>query len=299
MTIWPKIPTDVRGFVRRAFGEANRQVTELIWHVPNVRETSLDDQLINALTPRRAPTKLPSGAVVEMDIHNIGGLRHLYSWETADIAILVFIYRDQHLVAQKIGLLQSKRMYPENGDVEDTDRVGFAYGMNKMLHKSQTSPLRLINRKYIFNEDCSYLSIKHGDKQIDTIDTHNREFGESIYYLLYMPPTLPSTVHYPLVSHKRLSSQFDFGCLVYPAPLVHEVLAKLKKGRSPTHRQLTEMAGGKQVARLETWVADSLLICKAGQQFDSDKEEQVSRMLERRTGPIAASIAISIALPPE
>jgi len=299
MPIWPKIPSDVRAFVRRAFSEANRQVTELIWHVPNVRETSLDDQLISALIPQRAPTRLPSGAVIEMDIHNIGGLRRLYSWETADIAILVFIYRDQHLVAQKIGLLQSKRMFPLNGDVDDADPVGFAYGMNRMLRSFQTSPLRLVNRKYEFNQDCSYSSIKAGDDQIKTIDSHNASFGESIYYLLYTPPTLPSAVLYPVVTRRRLPYKFDSGCLIYPASLLHGVLAKLEKGRSPTHLQLMEAAVGEQVSRLEAWVANSLLICKVGQPFGSDREEQVHLMLERRTGPIAAAIAISIALPPD
>jgi hypothetical protein len=75
---WPVIPKDAIEYFRRAFAEANRVATEHIVNVPNIRETSLDDVLVNALIPFSSPKRLQSGAVVEMDIHNIGGLRHVY-----------------------------------------------------------------------------------------------------------------------------------------------------------------------------------------------------------------------------
>jgi hypothetical protein len=101
MSTWPVIPDDAIGHFRNAFAEANRQATELLFNVPNVRESTLDDYFVNALIPESPPRKLPSGAIVEMDIHNIGGLRRLYSWETADIAVLVFIYPGNNLIAKK------------------------------------------------------------------------------------------------------------------------------------------------------------------------------------------------------
>ncbi|MBX5173347.1 hypothetical protein HJB84_26350 [Rhizobium sp. NZLR1b] len=112
MLNWPGIPDDAIEFFYKVFAEANRIVSERLINVPNMRETSLDDGLIEAIIPSCAPRLLPSGAVVQMDVRNIGGLRRLYSWETADIAILVFVYRAEALIAQKIGLLQSKRLYP-------------------------------------------------------------------------------------------------------------------------------------------------------------------------------------------
>src|SRR5215467_8019358 len=84
---WPAIPSDAIEYFRQAFFEANRIATEHIVNVPNIRETSLDDVLVNALIPFSPPKRLRSGAVVEMDIHNIGG-RRVYRWETADIAVL-------------------------------------------------------------------------------------------------------------------------------------------------------------------------------------------------------------------
>jgi hypothetical protein len=113
---WPVIPADAIAWFRQAFAEANRHVTESILNLPTIRETSLDDSFITALIPSSAPTLLPSGAVVKMDIHNVGGLRRVQRWEVADIAAVVFIYRNGKLIARKIALLQSKRLYPENKD---------------------------------------------------------------------------------------------------------------------------------------------------------------------------------------
>jgi hypothetical protein len=48
---------------------------------------------------------------------------------------------------------------------------------------------------------------------------------------------------------------------------------------------------------LESWVADLVLQCRLGKRFDDGMQEKVSMLLERRSGPIGAAIAISIALP--
>src|SRR5262249_20133724 len=146
-----------------------------------------------------------------------------------------------------------------------------------------------------FNEECLYGSLRNGDEQIGAIEHHNQEFGESVYYLLYTPPTLPLAVSYPVVSRHTLS-EFEKGCLVFPVSIVHEILNGLEKGKSPSHRQISS-ARQDGWSRLEVWAADLLLTCKVGQQFGKDKKRLVATMLERRSGPIAAAIAISIALP--
>jgi hypothetical protein len=150
MKPWPAIPKDAIEYFRSAFADANRIATERILNVPNIRETSLDDALVDALIPFSPPKRLRSGAVVEMDIHNIGGLRRIYRWETADIAVLVFIYRGRRMVAQKIGLLRTKRLFPKNNDVLDDDPEGFRYGMNAFLNRDAQSPLAVLNRQFVF-----------------------------------------------------------------------------------------------------------------------------------------------------
>jgi hypothetical protein len=290
---WPVLPKDVIAWFRSAFYRANRSTTERLLNVPNIRETSLDDGLIEALIPHSAPHRLPSGTVVEMQIHNIGGLRRMGSWETADIAVLVFVYRRGILVAQKIGLLQSKRLYPHNGDVDDNDPVGFRYGLNGMLRRDPGSVLGKLDRVFRFDSDCEYGAIKAGDAQPSIIADLNAKFEEAVYYLFYNPPALPTEVCYPLKGYLK-APRPPLGCRVYRAPEIDAVLATLKNGQSPTIGQLE--AKTESDWRLEHWAADLLLRCKVGQRIGGNREELVGRLIERRSGPIGAAIAVSIDL---
>ena len=295
MEPWPEIPDDVVDWFRSVFSDANRRVCERLINVPNIRETSLDDGLIEAVIPHSAPRILPSGTVVEMVIHNIGGLRRLYHWETADIAVLVFVYRAGYLLSQKIGMLQSKRLYPDNNDVDDDDAVSFTYGMNKFLHRDPKSPLGQVHRKFDFNCACVYANLTAGSEQVNAISQMNKEFGDSVYYLLYNPPNVPIAVRYPVEVYQPIV-QCPLGCRVYSMEDVNSILAKLKKG-SPPSLGLLEEGSLSSNWRLETWAADLLLKCKVGQIFGEDRQQLVSRLLERRSGPIGAAIAVSIALP--
>jgi len=83
---------------------------------------------------------------------------------------------------------------------------------------------------------------------------------------------------------------------VFLSKEVHAVLDTLKKGHSPTLKAIME-DGMASKWRLEEWIADHLLTCKVGQRFDDSNKEDVKRLLVRRTGPIGAAIAVSIALP--
>jgi hypothetical protein len=294
MNPWPAIPSDAIEHFRSAFAEANRIATERILNVPNIRETSLDDALVDALIPFSPPTRLRSGAVVKMDIHNIGGLRRLQHWETADISVLVFIYHGRQLIAQKIGMLQTKRLFPENNDVMDDDPEGFKYGMNAFLNRDSHSPLAILNRDFVFNRSCLYASLQAGSDQIEHIDTLNQRFGESIFYMFYKPSSVPVTIRYPVQS-RRLVTSVKLGCRVFFSKEVHAVLGTLGRNHSPNLGAIVK-GGAASNWRLEERVADHLLACKIGQRFD-DRQKEVHDILIRRTGPIGAAIAVSIALP--
>src|SRR5262249_27844258 len=108
------------------------------------------------------------------------------------------------------------------------------------------------------------------------------------------PSTVPITIKYPVKARRQIKNA-KLGCRVFLSREVHAVLDALEEGHSPTLKLIT--AGGPTSNwRLESWVADLLLQCKAGRQFDGSAHEKVSRLLERRSGPIGAAIAISIAL---
>jgi hypothetical protein len=276
-------------------------------NLPNIRETSLDDGLIEALIPDSAPTLLPSGAIVRMDTHNIGGLRRLGGpswdwdrpfrgrWETADIAILVFVYRGDTLVAKKIGLLQSKRLYPDNNDVDDDDEAGFRFGMNAFLGRDEHQAVGALHRSFSFTDDCIYGAIHAGDNQIQLIDQLNRDFGKAVYYLLYNPAQVPCSVTYPL-RQRTTVTETSAGCRVLDADQVHAVLASLTQGESPSYASFTS-GDVTNNWPLETWAADLLLTCKVGEQFNDDRDSRVHYFLERRSGPIGAALAASITLP--
>jgi hypothetical protein len=302
---WPQIPEDVVAWFRSVFAHANARVSERLVNVPNIRETSLDDGLIEALIPDTAPTLLPSGTIVRMDTHNIGGLRRLGGrhwdfpfhrrWETADIAVLVFVYRRETLIAKKVGLLQSKRLYPDNNDVEDEDEIGFLYGMNAFIRKESTQAIGSLHRTFSFDESCIYGAITAGSDQIGSIERLNKNFGRVVYYLLYNPHVIPLVVSYPLKERIQIEGP-AIGCRVYDADHVHLALSDLGKGQSPTFAMIRR-AGTTSDWPLETWAADLLLTCKVGRQFDDAQDSAVHYFLERRTGPIGAALAASITLP--
>lgn len=309
MEEWPAIPGDVVSWFRSVFSDANRKVCERLANLPNIRETSLDDGLIEALLPDSAPTLLPSGSIVRMDTHNVGGLRRLGGepwdwdrpsrgrWETADIAILVFIYRREKLIAKKIGLLQSKRLYPDNKDVDDEDEVGFRYGMNVFLRREDQQALGTLHRNFSFTNDCVYGAIQAGHRQIKLIDDLNRDFGKAVYYLLYNPPQIPFTVSYPLRERTRVE-KCEVGCRVFDSDHIHQSLSGLPDGTAPTFGMVNS-AGAASNWSLETWAADMLLTCQVGERFEDTQDERVRYLLERRSGPIGAALAASITLPDE
>jgi hypothetical protein len=303
MNPWPRLPEDVITWFRSVFAEANRRVCERLVNVPNIRETSLDDGLIEALIPDTAPMLLPSGAIVRMDTHNIGGLRRLGGpfwdmplrrWETADIAILVFVYRGASLVAKKVGLLQSKRLYPSNNDVDGDDEIGLLHGMNAFIRRQDHQAIGTLHRTFVFDENCRYGAVHAGSDQMASIDRLNREFGKAVYYLFYNPHIMPFSVSYPLRERIRVGSP-AVGCRVVDADQTHHAITSLGEGQSPTFAAITR-AGAASDWPLETWAADLLLTCQVGQAFDDSRDAAVRYFLERRSGPIGTALAASITL---
>ena len=293
---WINIPDDVIVWFRDAFAEANRIVAENLLNVPNIREPTLDDAFVQALIPRSAPTLLASGAIVRMDIHNLGGLRRVTRWEVADIGIVVFVFQGGNVVARKIALLQAKRLFPRNKAVDDDDPVGFQYGFNALLRRDPSPVSMALVRKFNFDTKCVYGAVSAGSDQMEAIDNFVKRSGHSVDYLLYNPPSLPVSIVYPLTSRQTVNLHPPTGCRVVPLAAMHAVLATLAEGKSPSFGQIAEHtkdAGW----RVEHWAADLLLKCKVGRQYDATQEDAILPIIERRSGPIGAAIAVSIELP--
>ena len=290
----PPLPDDVIGWFRDRFEEANRSVTENLINNPNARETTLDDALLAPLQKRQAPVAFPSGTVVQMSVHNIGGLRRLYRWEVADIGVLVTVSRGGAVQGQKIGVLQAKRLYPRNNDVLDEDPEGFRSGLNELLFPDPASALAKMRTTFEFDESCRYGALPSGDDQSQTIEDFNQKFGPAVSYLFYNPADVPDTMHFPSTAYRTLVDPPPLGARVVVASDVHAVLAGLKTGQTPTLADIRNAT--RQHSRLEEW-AEDLLRCNVGVPFDRSKDDIVERLLVRRSGPIGAVIAFSVALP--
>jgi hypothetical protein len=252
--------------------------------------------LIHSLIQQSAPIRLDSGAVVRLDIHNIGGLRRVARWEIGDIGILVFVIHRGSLVGRKIAVLQAKRLYPSTGDVEEEDPVGFRYGMNAFLRGEESPTSMLLAKTFAFDKQSSYGALRAGSEQQMAIKAFEDRFGRSVYYLFYNPPVVPLTVQYPLEAYLKLESEPELGARVLPTAEVHKVLDDLAEGKAPTLRELTASSptGG---WRLEAWAADLLLTCREGRPYATPDEAGIQLLVERRSGPIGAAIAVKIELP--
>ena len=289
----PPLPEDVITWFRDRFEEANCSVTENLVNNPNARETTLDDALLASLQKRQAPVQFPSGTVVQMSVHNIGGLRRLYRWEVADIGVIVTVSQAGVVQGQKIGVLQAKRLYPRNNDVLDDDPEGFRYGLNAFLFPEPSSALAKMRTTFEFNEDCHYRALLSRGDQSQIIKDFNQKFGPAVSYLFYNPESVPDTMHFPSTAYRTIPDPPPLGARVVEAKDVHAVLENLANGQTPT---LAEVQNGTQRhSRLEEW-AEDILRCRVGVPFDRSKDNIVESLIMRRSGPIGAVIALSIAL---
>ncbi len=80
---------DVLAYVYDLFAQANVRVTAKLDRMPTIHEESLDLALIEALSDAVGPHVLPSGAVVDLEAHFVGGGWHWERWEIADLGIIV------------------------------------------------------------------------------------------------------------------------------------------------------------------------------------------------------------------
>ncbi len=293
---WPNVPGDVSDWIRAIMRASNDDVTERLVNQPNVREPSLDDALINKMSQFAAPKALPSGAVVMLEVHNIGGLRQFDKWELADIAFVVHISIKGKPLDQKIGLLQSKRLYPENYDVDVDDPISFQQGLNGLIEPHSGNTLSKLQRKFEFLDTSQYGAISCPDDQLDRIEKFHKKFGEAIYYLLYNPSEVPFEVSLPATTYQVVNFPPE-GARIVRTESISQAIAEIgKSSKGPSIGGIKKIAGD-DYWRLENWVADLLLQCKVGRQYDADDKELIERLIYRRSGPIGAAIKINIDLP--
>lgn len=198
MSALPIFPAAIHKYVQGVFADLNTRVCEKIARVPNCPEPSLDLTFIEHLSQYSAPRLVAPGWAVQIDVHYLGGLRHFNGWEIGDIGLMIFAKRQGLVLAKKMAILQSKRLYPDQGGVIEETAEDFNIGMGRLLPSGAlTAPIGL-NHAFSFTTASRYVALKVGDYQYKAIQDYEKQRKIPVHYLLYNPWRLPVKYTIPL-----------------------------------------------------------------------------------------------------
>jgi hypothetical protein len=292
-----EIPQDVLAWVQEVFAECNRRVTDRLDRNPNAPEESFDLTWIEQVGRYSSPTIFPSQWTARIETHYLGGLRHFHRWEIADIGVLVFLRLAPGEPVNKVALLQSKRLYPLNRPIREEARVDYEIGFGRLADPEDSSSSISQGAEFSFSRASRYGALRQDSDQVRVIDEYQQEQGLRVYYQFYNPWRVPLIQKIPLAGYVSPDGDPEVGVRIVTASTIHALLSE-GGGASPSLEQLEALAslpaGG---WRLEDFIAGEVLGCREGDQFENLSDRRLEALFYRRTGPIAAAIAITIEAP--
>jgi hypothetical protein len=293
------IPAEVIDWIRKAFRGCNTQISEKLSNIPNIHEESLDFSWIEYFSRLSSPVTLSSGWTVKIETHYLGGLRHHMNWEIADIGILLFIRQGGKITRSKVALLQSKRLYPTNNRVRNEGIVDYEIGFARLADSEDLMTSIATQAEYEFNEDCQYGALVGGSDQVRSIQDYQKGNDVSVYYQFYNPWTVPFLQRIPLSDYSTPDIPFDLGVRILSSNDVHSLLSSNQAGYRPSLAELRSIgpSGNDPGWALEYFAADLFLQCHEGTTFESIQDNKIQNLFYRRSGPIAAAIAINVEAP--
>jgi hypothetical protein len=296
-----RIPVDAIAVAERAFADANRVVSERMCRMPNVWETSLDQALIEAIAAHSGPVKVGSGWTVRIETHFLGGGRHFGNWEIADLGVLVVVRERGVVRRSKVGLLQSKRLYPVEVSMDEAERYHFESGIFRLWESEELAVEASKPGVFRFSKESEYKQLLAGDDQIARIREFEELKGANVEYLLYNPMVLPWEQAHPLVEPINVPAANRLGCRVVASSAIREFVSSLNGGSSPNIGGLQSglpspysRAPSRGGRTLESYIS-RLIACKEGYSFSGD--DGIISVFGRRTGPIAAGIGLTFEAP--
>jgi hypothetical protein len=301
MSSFSLIPEVVIDHVRSVFERANDAVSRALSDHPSMHEESLDQALITSLTVQPAAFFEKERAAVAIEAHWLGGRRMFGRWEIADIALLMLLRREGHLLERKVALLQTKRLYSREISVGELEQSDYIIGIGRLGDRTgQLLPLTK-PRAFSFSDDCVYGAMASGAPQIERIDQYERDKRIPVHYAFYNPVNLPFKAAYPSPTGLGTDLENSLGCRVGPANDVHRIVNSLPRGQAPSFGTLrsvseakTDDSFGSSGCRLEHFVADRVLRCLDGALFDGSSDEHLESLFYERSAPISAAIAITV-----
>lgn len=306
-----QIPDEVREWLRRIFASCNAHASEKITKMPNIHEQALDMAFIESLQGAGSPRTFQSGWTVSLATHFLGGGRHFSEWpgippkwEIADIGFLVLYRQGSILVRSKVALLQSKRLYPVEQALDEDSPLDYLAGFSRLYESDDEWGAVTTSRVFTLNEESRYRALIVEDGQYGRIRQYEEQHRIPVYYLLYNPCWLPHSVTIPTYEDIEINGGCDVGCRIVPASDLRVALSGQQTGSSPRYRDLASDLSGhfslpesKAGWRLENFVADLLIECEVGYIAASRGDAGLNYVFNRRSGPIAAAIAVTIDAP--
>jgi hypothetical protein len=295
------VPDEIVVWFKSIFADANRHLSEKMLNVPGIPEPHLDTTLIAHLMSYASPRRFQGDWAVRIDVHFIGGLAQFQHWEIADIGIFIFFQQKGVLVRQKVALLQSKRLYPLTGEVQELEDFDYMVGLARLGARHGHQAPILAARSFRFTTRSAYQALKSQDRQSERIKEFMQRNDIPLFYMLYNPPRVPLTVSTPLNRYHRLRADPVLGVRIVAASEMlmglttvspWPTLADVDQFLDPADGSLH--TGG---WRLEYFITDLLLRCHEGKRFTSADDDNLFEIFNRRSGPIAATIAVTVEMP--
>lgn len=299
-THFEQIPPVVIDFIRGVFSSANDKVTRTMCVQPSMHEETLDHTLIMELAASPPAYFSREEMAVTLQSHWLGGRWMYERWEIADIAFFVLLRRQGNLVARKVALLQTKRLYSREIPVEHIDEAEYRIGIGRIVDIIDPIVPFSTQRQFSFDKGCKFSAMSAGDAQISRIDAYIAQRHIPVYYGLYNPINIPFSASFPSTNGSQAHGANELGMRILTSMSVHSALTSLTSGSSPSLQdlQIAQQDANDPYSiygwRLETFIADEVLGCREGRLFENINDENLAYLLYRRSAPIAAAIAITI-----
>jgi hypothetical protein len=294
------IPNEILDWFRMLFEDVNRSVTEQMQNVPNIPEPHLDTCFISHLMGHSSPMIIKGEWAVRIDTHFIGSLAQFGRWEIADIGVFIFFQQRGKVVRRKVALLQSKRLYPNSGDVTELDEFDYRLGMARLGEKDESAAKLLAQNTFSFTEDSSYQALQN-NHQVERIKRFSETNDIPVYYLLYNPATLPTQIITPLSKYERIAGDPTVGARVLPATDMFQILDGVDYFPSVSDVRKHFKGRDEPISnggwRLAYFMSDLLIGCYEGKRFSKSDDAALYQIFNRRSGPIVATVSVIVQMP--
>jgi hypothetical protein len=294
-----EIPQPIKDWIKEQFSSCNNQLAYDLSLFPGIREEALDNNFISYFSKLPGPFLFNSNWTIRIDAHFIGGGKHYYNWEVADIGLMIIFRQNGKIIRSKMVFLQSKKLYASTIDKIDEDPYN-RLGMGRLLVNESEHKEITRQRLAKFEEKSKYKAFRKDSAQQRAMSSFERRFGINMYYLFYNPMILPHAIESPL-RNRPVIDENKIGCRVIKKNYLDEALSIHNSNYIPSYGDLKYMLQGDHfndmhVAgwRLEYFVTDLMLECKEGLIDNSPNFDSVHELLSSKSSPIAASLAITV-----